>query len=62
MKTLLVPLGGQAAAVEQGMHVAVAMRLGLDLVWVVGLQGEVGVIVSETGHLFLLDQSDLQRG
>ena len=62
MKPFLIPLGGQAAAVEQSVHVAVAMRLGLDLVGVVGLQGQVGVIVSEAGHLFLLDQSDLQGG
>ena len=31
LEVLLLPLGGQAAAVQQSVHIPVSVRLGLDL-------------------------------
>jgi ABC-type cobalamin transport system ATPase subunit len=45
--------------VQQRVHIAMPVRLGLQRVRVAGLQRQVRIVVEQAGHLLLLDECDL---
>ncbi len=59
LKARALPPGRQATGVQQCMHVAVPMRLGLERERVRWLECQRGVVVNQARHLLLLDEGDL---
>lgn len=51
LDTTPLPLYDQACAVQQSVHVTMAMRLALNKVWVILLYCQVGVIVCQACYL-----------